>query len=178
MIHVTHLGHILANDLDDSQELNRIARAFNRQFNAFFNRFGEIQNTELKKYLFTSFCASYYGIEIINPKNVSVPALKFWRKSINLAMIKLLQLPRESVSQYLIAEGILNADSVWSYRSLIFWKNLSSGTPATNPLIACNEEFLETLRNDLSISLNLESASKVQIKDTVIVQWALKKNLC
>ena len=49
--HVTHLGHILANDLDDSQELNRIARAFNRQFNAFFNRFGEIQNTELKKYL-------------------------------------------------------------------------------------------------------------------------------
>ena len=109
---MTHLGHILADDLDDSHELNRIARAFNRQFNAFFNRFGEIQNIELKKYLFTSFCASYYGIELINPQKVNVSALKFWRKSINLAMMKLLQLPRESVSQYLIAKGILNADSI------------------------------------------------------------------
>ena len=174
---VTHLGHILSCYLDDSPELIRIAKSFNKQFNAFYSRFCEIRNVELKKYLFTSFCTSYYGIEIVDPKKVSVAAVKFWRKSVNLATMKLLSLPRESVSQFLIAEGILNADSSWSFRSLLFWKNLQKLGNFSSPLFDTCNEVITNLMIDFPSIGDLSAASRSKIKDAVILSWGNSQNL-
>ena len=124
---VTHLGHVLSRNLDDSNELIRIAKAFNRQFHAFFSRFNGLKDTELMKQLYNSYCTSFYGLECIHESDVSTASIRFFRKSVNIALMKLFWLPRESVSKFLIAEGVLNADSIWKFRSLMFWKpNLKS----------------------------------------------------
>ena len=163
--------------MDDSHGLNRIARTFNRQFNSFYVRFGAIQNVELMKHLFVSFCSSFYGIEILDPRRVSVSSLKFWRKSMNLALMKLLRLPRESVSQFLIAEGILNADSAWSYRSLIFWKNVLETVSPHHPLRECNQNRVDDLLLKYPEVSNSLSASRLAIRDVIVVDWGLRKEI-
>ena len=168
---------MLTNDLNDSEGLIRVARAFNKQFNAFFLRFGEIQNIELLKHLFVSFCSSFYGIEILDPKKVSVSSSKFWRKSVNLAMMKLLRLPRESVSQFLIAEGIMNADSIWSYRSLTFWRNVFETVSPNHPLRECNQERVDDIMRKYPGIKNFPLASRLQIRDVIIFDWGLKKEI-
>ena len=119
-----YLGHELADTLNDSQELIRVSRAFNSQFHAFFNRFNGLKDVELLKFIFNTFCTSFYGIEGVDSAKVSSHAVRFWRKSVNLALMKLLKLPPESVSPFLFAEGILNADTVWKLRSALLWKGL------------------------------------------------------
>lgn len=44
---VVHLGHLLTDNLDESSELIRVAKAFNKQFHAFFCRFNGIDNISL-----------------------------------------------------------------------------------------------------------------------------------
>jgi hypothetical protein len=119
-----HLGHILTWDLDDSSELIRVAKSFNKQFHAFHCRFVGINNFHLLKQIFNSFCSSFYGLEAIDSQFVSAASIRFFRKSVNIALMKMLRLPRESISPHLIAEGIMNAESVWKFRSVTFWKSL------------------------------------------------------
>ena len=131
----------------------------------------------MKKHLFTTFCTSYYGIEIVDPKRVSVSAMKFWRKSVNLAAMKILSLPRESVSQYLIAEGIFNADSIWSFRSMIFWKHVSLNSHAPEPLRTTGSEITTNLLQQFPSIGNISTASRCKIRDAVLLAWGTKKGL-
>ena len=171
-------AHILSSNLDESTELIRIARTLNKQFNALFVRFGNIPSVELQKTLFNSFCSSYYGIEIVDPANVTVAAKKFFSKSVNISLMKLLKLPRESVSPYLIAEGLYNADTVWGHRSLMFWRNLEKC-----PVVPGRELILHL---NLSVrvlwarfySLPEDTLSEValrSVRDAVINNWMDRK---
>jgi hypothetical protein len=179
MTEVTHLGHVLTENLDDSAELTRVAKSFNKQFHAFHCRFNGIRNQELVKSIFNSFCTSFYGIETIDLSNVSGAAVRFFRKSVNIALMKLLGLPRESVSPYLVAEGILNAESVWRFRSLTFWKSVIGSThPLRDFLLMSHSSMILTVAHQLGIiPLALRVLSKPVIKDIVIVTWMTAKDL-
>ena len=175
---LTHLGHILSEDVSDSYELEKIAKSFNRQFNAFFARFGSLKNVELQKQLYNTFCTSFYGIEGINLQKVSSSALRFWRKSINLALMKLLTLPPESVSPFLVAEGIMNADSVWAYRALTFWKRVFESSISTRDLLlTTHQNTISTLLNQFQIDTSLKNISKNKLKDSIVVEWSRRKGL-
>ena len=119
---VVHLGHVLCADLDESSELERIGRAFNRQFHAFFGRFSILKGRDVLISLYKSFCSSFYGLESIALDSGSWSSVRFLKKSVNLALMKLLDLPRESVSPFLIARGVENVDTVWAHRGLTFWR--------------------------------------------------------
>ena len=175
---LAHLGHILSEDLSDSHELEKIAKSFNRQFNAFFSRFSSLKNMELQKQLYNTFCTSFYGIEGINPSNVSPSALRFWRKSVNLALMKLLTLPPESISPFLIAEGIFNADSVWAYRTLTFWKGVLKSSISTHDLLVSTYyQRIKILMDQSCIDTNLVDLSKTMIKDKIVSEWSSRKGL-
>ena len=175
----THLGHILAEDLSDSPEINRIARSFNRQFNAFFNKFGVLNNAELKKHLYVTFCGSFYGIEAVNPNSVTKTARDFLKSSVNIALMKLLRLPRESISQFLIAEGILNAESMWRCRALNFWKGvIKSNLPTKTLLIKTNWAMICQISRTVNIfPTTLANLSQAQINNRVTAEWCQKKGV-
>jgi hypothetical protein len=176
---VIHLGHVLTEDLDDSAELIQIAKSFNKQFHAFHCRFTGMNNVQLLKNIFNSFCTSFYGIEAIDPKNVSAAAIRFFRKSVNIALMKMLKLPRESVSQYLVAEGILNADSIWKFRSLMFWRSLfSSAHTQRNFLILSHSGTILNIAHGLkTLPLALPALSRSNIQDIILLTWMVAKDL-
>jgi hypothetical protein len=176
---VTHLGHVLTEDLNDSAELFRIARAFNKQFHAFHCRFNGIQNVQLLKHIFNSFCSSFYGIEGIDPSCVSGSAVRFMRKSVNIALMKMLRLPRESVSPFLIAKGILNANSLMKFRSLLFWRSLmASDHPLKRFLLMSHSSIIYNVAHQLKIvPLALTALSRQFIEDIVINAWMADKGL-
>jgi hypothetical protein len=176
---ILHLGHILTYDLDDSPELIRIAKSFKKQFHAFFTRFNGIRDQQILINIFNSFCCSFYGLEGIFREDVSASAFRFFKKSYNLAVMKLLKLPRESVSPYLMAEGLLNADSTWQFRSLVFWKVLlNSLNPRNTFLIMSNSSKIFSLTNELNIMpLALAVTSADSLKNTTLLRWMAQKNM-
>ena len=175
----THLGHILAEDLSDSPEISRIAKSFNRQFNAFFSRFGVLNNTELKKQLYVTFCCSFYGIEAVNPNLVTKTARDFLKSSVNIALMKLLRLPRESISQFLLAEGIMNAEAMWKFRALNFWKGvITSNLPMKNLIIEANWATICEICTEVNIyPTALAHFPRTQIKHKIIAEWCKGKGL-
>ena len=177
---IQHLGHRVSEDLDDSIELSRIARSFNKQFHAFFNRFRSIPDTELLKNLYNSFCLSFYGTEIIHHSDVSSSASRFLSKSVNLALMKMLRLPRESISKFLIAEGIMNADAIWKFRTITFWKSILSSkkNAMTDFLIETNKHNICALALEIGIvPVSLPRISSSHIKNIILNKWMIKKEL-
>jgi hypothetical protein len=176
---VLHLGHIISHNLDDSAELMRIGKAFNRQFHAFFNRFFLVRNVDLLLSLFKSFCTSLYGIEALFQCNTSSSAAKFFRKSTNLALMKLLNLPRESVSPYLIAYGIMNGNTMWLLRSLTFWSSLMcSEFPHREFILSrniCN--IVRMLLPIRCLPSSLVGYSRNSMEDVCVQFWMLSKQL-
>jgi hypothetical protein len=174
---VLHLGHFLRFDLSDSAEVMAIARSFNKQFHSFFHKFAKLRKRELLIPLFNTYCSSFYGLDAIFPHKASMASIRFLRKSVNLALMRLLNLPPESVSPYLIAEGILNIDTTWSFRSLCFWKNLMSGNhPCKDIIMSSFNGDIHRLGAKLGIlpfSLSLMSRSK--IKESSILLWMEEK---
>jgi hypothetical protein len=176
---VLHLGHILTNDLDDSNELIRVAKSFNKQFHAFHCRFGGIYNFQLLKQIFNSFCTSFYGLEGIDIHKVSGASVRFLRKSVNIALMKMLRLPRESVSPHLIAEGIMNADAVWRFRAVLFWKSLlKSCHPCKELLLISNlDTVLYSAHRSRLLPFSLPFLSRNCIHNTIILNWMMEKEL-
>lgn len=176
---ILHLGHILTQDLDDSSELIRVSKSFNKQFHAFHCRFVGINNFQLLKHIFNSFCTSFYGLEAVDPKHVSATSIRFFRKSVNIALMKMLRLPRESVSPHLIAEGIMNAESVWKFRSVIFWKSLiQSRHPMRDFLLTSHSDMIFHMTRQLKLlPLSLPMISKSAIQNIIITDWMASKDL-
>jgi exonuclease III len=176
---LVHLGIILTWDLDDSQQINRIAESFNRQFYAFLNRFRDLENQSLRNGLYQTFCTSFYSLDAIFPDNVQARTIKFLRKSVNIAQMRLLQLPRESVSQYLFAEGVLNSDHYWSSRNLSLVKRLAFlDTPLTKFLLAeLSESILLRCREFRIFPLALPYLTDREISQTVTDKWARDKGI-
>jgi hypothetical protein len=176
---VIHLGRILTYDLDDSSELIRVARSFNKQFHSFHCRFVGINNFQLLKHIFNSFCTSFYGLEGIDIEKVSGASVRFFEKSVNIALMKMLRLPRESVSPHLIAEGIMNANAVWKFRSVLFWRSLLiSCHPCRGILLMSNSNTLFYFAHQLKLlpcSLPLLSRDAIQSK--IIADWMAMKQL-
>jgi hypothetical protein len=175
---VLHLGHVLTQNLDDSAELIRVAKAFNKQFHAFHCRFVGISNFQLLKQIYNSFCTSFYGLEGVDLISVSGASIRFFRKSINLALMKMLRLPLESISPHLIAEGILNADSIWNLRSVLFWRSLLKSRHALRRFLLMNHsDILFQCAHQLKLlPLSLPFISKDAIQNKIILNWMVRRN--
>jgi hypothetical protein len=95
--------------------------------------------------LVPTFSTSFYGAEIVDVENNA--GYKLLRASVNLAYMRALQLPFESVSQYLIADGILNAESMITYRTLCHWRKhlLNRDSYPFRALAAANEAKVSKL---------------------------------
>jgi hypothetical protein len=176
---VIHLGHILSNDLSESAELERIGAAFNRQFHMFYGRFTAIRDKAILLRLYNSYCTSFYGLESVPVDKVSATSVRFLRKSVNLAIMRLLALPRESVSPYLIAYGVLNADATWTSRALSFWAGLwKSGDPISRFLVSFN---CDTIAGHCSLLRILPAAlpalTRMQVHQLVIDDWIRRKKV-
>ena len=176
---VVHLGHVLTKNLDDSAELIKIARSFNKQFHAFFNRFHGITDTNLLIELYNSFCSSFYGLETIFKSDVSSAAFRFFKKSVNIALMKMLRLPRESISQFLIAEGIMNADTMWNYRAALFWRTtVSKNTPLNIFLTDINKGTAVTMLKEIGVlPPAIHLLSKQKLHQLIIYRWEVTKQL-
>lgn len=174
---VTHLGHKIQFDLNEAPQINDIARNFNRQFHGFYQRFSDLKKRELLIPLYNSYCTSFYGIQSTFFSRALPSATKFLNKSVNLALMKLLKLPLESVSPFLISEGILNADSCCKYRSLCFWKNLSSSVHPFKDIIlaAFRCDVIQLCLQSNIIPGTLRNMSHGRINDTVINNWIASK---
>jgi hypothetical protein len=164
--------------LNDAPELERIGAAFNRQFHHFLSRFRTIRNQALLLSLYNSFCTSFYGIENVGLE-VSSRSIRFLRKSVNLALMKLLRLPRESVSPYLIAYGVLNADAVWTSRALTFWRDLARSTkPHSRLLLSWNSETVAGHCSVLRIlPAALPALTRTELHDKIVHYWICRKEL-
>ena len=176
---ILHLGHLITETLDDSVELLRIAKSFNKQFHAFFCPFNTVRNTELLKEVLTSFCFSFYGIESLNPQMVTASSIKFFKKSFNLALMKLLRLPPESISPFLVAEGILNADAIWKVRRLSFWKSVVTSNHSYKSVLIDNQRtmIINSMTQLNLLPYSLSSISVASIKNCVLKNWMEEKDL-
>lgn len=174
---VTHLGHIITSDLLDSEALIAIARKFNQLFHGFYQRFCTLRKVELLIPLYNTFCTSFYGLQTILTKRCSVAAIRFFRKSVNLALMRMLRLPPESVSPYLIAEGILNADTTWRIRALCFWKTLLRRADPVSALIRDSyaHELLPFVAEVRIIATSLKTMSRPKIESACIDLWMAEK---
>jgi hypothetical protein len=176
---VLHLGHKLRYDLSDSAEVMSIARNFNKKFHGFFQKFVKLRKRELLVPLYNAYCTSFYGLEALFPHKASSASVRFLRKSVNLALMRLLNLPPEPVSPHLIADGILNIDTIWAYRSSCFWgKILSSSHPCKDLLISSFNKDIFSLSTSLGVlPHSLSLMSRTQLKDCCILRWIDEKGL-
>ena len=129
--------------------------------------------------LIQTYVSSFYGAELVSFDNANAASLKFLRKSVNLAYMRALKLPRESVSQYLIAEGILNADAMSSYRSLCFWKRIISGS-SPHQCLMLNEFGADVVKLATKYKIfpsALGRLSKYKIHCQVVESWGTGKDL-
>ena len=163
--------------LDDSSEVERIAKAFNRQFHAFHNRFRIILDQFLLIHLFKSYCPSFYGLESVAPDEATASSKRFLRKSVNLALMRMLNLPRESISPFLIAYGVYNADASWKVRYLTFWGDLmNSPHPLSDFLVASNSEAIIKESNSVGLlPASLYALSRQAVKSAVVSEWSERK---
>jgi hypothetical protein len=138
-----------------------------------------MSNFQLLKRIFNSFCTSFYGVEGVDANNVSAASVRFFRKSVNLALMKMLRLPRESVSPHLIAEGILNADSVLKFRSILFWRSLlKSRHPFRGFLLMNNSATLFQFAHQLKLLPGaLPYTTRDAIQSSIILGWMELKEL-
>ena len=170
-----HLGHILTWNLDDSSEVRRISESFNRQFYAFLNRFNGLKDIELTKQLYVTFCSSFYGLEAVFPSDVQSSARQFLKKSVNLALMRLLGLPRESVSQFLFAEGIPNVENIWRIRNFCFAKSLlQSESPISRFLAQKLSHEIDGIGQYLKIFWF--SDTKTTVEKKCRMNWTVAKN--
>jgi hypothetical protein len=170
---VIHLGHILRFDLSDSAEVMGVARNFNKQFHGFFQKFAKLRKRELLIPLFNAYCSSFYGLDALFCHKATPASIRFLRKSVNLALMRLLNLPPEPVSPHLIADGILNLDTIWKYRSSCFWKNiLSQNHPFKDLLVSSFSKDIFYLSASLEvIPYSLALLSRHKLRDICILQW-------
>ena len=178
---VTHLGHLISADLTDSSEVIRIAKAYNRQFHAFFSKFRTLRDRSVLIQLYKTYCTSFYGLESIFISNCSSAARKLLTKSVNLSLMKLLNLPRESISQYLIAHGILNAEMIWKIRQLSFWSSAKLYTPFHGQWLVLKvfQPEIDSLAEAVDICpILLHKTPKSRIWHNCLYYWMQKKNLC
>lgn len=177
---VLHLGHRITFSLDDSAELMRIAKAFNRQFHGFLSRFCDLRHKDVLIPLYQTYCSSFYGLESTFQTCASVASVKFLRKSVNLSLMRLLDLPRESVSQFLIAHGILNSDATWRTRSLNFWRRLMQGDTAHRSLLltAFTADIVQLALSVHILPCSIPHLSKTRIEQHCIDKWLRVKDLC
>ena len=176
---VVHLGHVLACDMTESLEAERIGKAFNRQFYAFYYRFSDVKNADLMTRLYSSFCSSFYGLESLGMGCFSVASHRFLRKSVNLALMRLLSLPRESVSPFAIAYGLDNADSAWHFRSLLSWREIMCSTHPLAPIVLGSnwDALLGICRLLKILPCALPALSRGSLHDAVVRRWIELKNL-
>jgi hypothetical protein len=174
---VLHLGHILTADMLDSEALIAVARKFNQQFHGFYQRFCTLQKVELLIPLYNTFCTSFYGLQTILAKRCSTTAIRFFRKSVNLALMRMLRLPPESVSPYLIAEGILNADTCWKIRSIGFWKTLILRADPVSALIRDSfaPELLPFVMELRILPASLKTMSRPRLESACLDLWLAEK---
>lgn len=176
----THLGHIINYSLDDSEELKRMSKNFNKQFHSAYYRFHRLNNPSIFLNLIQTYCTSFYGIELVNMDNVSSASRKLLSKSVNLAYMRALQLPPESVSKYLIAEGLLNANATQRYRSATFWSQfLRNETFVYRGIIeeAHHEIIVATADYLRILPASLRFLSSCHLHQLVVERWGEAKGV-
>ena len=175
---VTHLGHILSADLTDSAELARIAKAYNRQYHMFANKFRPLKDRTILLDLYKTYCTSFYGIESIFPSQCSSTAIKLMKKAVNLTLMRLLQLPRESVSPHLLAHGVMNAETLWRYRLLSYWSSPElSKSPFGRLTLDTHRDYVTRVAQTIKLPFPMPGISRSKIHDHCISAWASEKGL-
>ena len=178
---VTHLGHVISADLTDSAEVFRIAKAYNRQFNAFFAKFHTLRDRGPLLPLYSTFCSSFYGIESVFPTLCSTAAKKFLYKSVNLSLMKLMSLPRESISPFLIAEGVQNAETTWRIRSLHFWKSIHRSSFEGRIIFPPHKQHIQAIAREVGLGTlsmpSVLSLPRTQIAAQCLYTWQAAKIL-
>jgi len=100
---VTHLGHLVSNDLKDADDIAIKRGAFIGQANFILNTFKQLKSKYLYK-IFTIYCMSFYGSQLWKLNEASLSPLL---KSYNIALRKIFQLPYNSHRSiiYYLANG-------------------------------------------------------------------------
>ena len=173
---ITHLGHTITWDLADSAEVTRIGKAFNRQFHAFYSRFSLIKNSGTVINIFKSYCQSFYGIEYLFLNNINKSSIKFLKKSVNLAMMRLLSLPRESASLYLIAH--FKCRITMGLSVVQFWSSLmTSHHPFAKFILKLNNvEISKQCKTYKLLPYSLPALSSNYIHQIVVAKWLYDKD--
>ena len=89
---VTHLGHILANNLDDKRDIIRAVKDLNRKANSVLCKFSSL-DPFVKCFLIKSYCLSLYGSPLWS---LSSPSLRIIEVALNKLLRKVWNLPYNS----------------------------------------------------------------------------------
>ena len=89
---VSHLGHILAYNLDDKQDIIRAIKELNRKANSVLCKFSSL-DPFVKCYLLKSYCLSLYGSPLLS---LSSPSLRSIEVALNKLLRKVWNLPYNS----------------------------------------------------------------------------------
>ena len=116
---VIHLGHILTNDLSDSEDIASIKKDLCKKANCLLHIFSSC-NPDIKTKLFRSFCLSLYGSALWN---VSSSELRHLEVTCNNILRKIWSLPRRCHTSilHLVAniESIFNSTILRSNRLIV-----------------------------------------------------------
>jgi len=178
---VIHLGHKINCFIDDSAEVTAIARQFNRQFHATYFRFSKLQDPAALVKLTQSYCTSFYGVEIVDLDQVSYFSRKLLRKSVNVAYMEALSLPKESISKFLIAEGLLNAESMYKYRCLTYFSRIMKDTthwPHRSVVLSHGRDKITKLCKSVGlIPATLRFLGSNILHKCIVQEWGTRKNI-
>ena len=89
---VSHLGHILTYNLNDKQDIIRVAKDMNLKANSILCKFSALDSA-IKCYLIKSYCLSLYGSALWS---LGSPSIKIIEISLNKILRKVWNLPRMS----------------------------------------------------------------------------------
>ena len=92
---VSHLGHILTYNLNDKQDIIRVAKDMNRKANSILCKFSAL-DCAIKCYLIKSYCLSLYGSALWS---LGSPSIKIIEISLNKILRKVWNLPRMSYTR-------------------------------------------------------------------------------
>ena len=124
---VTHLGHILTSDLNDSSDILRVVKDLNRKANYLLCAF-HAADPFVKCYLLKSFCLSLYGCSLWSLSSSSIRVIEV---ALNKLLRKLWNLPRNSHSAivHCVAQIDTISSMVYSHFCSLLSTAVSSGLP-------------------------------------------------
>jgi hypothetical protein len=177
-----HLGHIITNDCDDSEDITAKKTSLIGQINKILCIFSNV-NSCTKTKLVKSYCTSFYGAEIWDLSNKEIESINTaWRKGIR----RIWQVPYTTHSALIpgLCDTIPLVDLFYKRMLNFVYRCLQSESPIVNFIVRHGISFGVTdsiigrnvLKCSLRYNTSIESISKLEFRPYSIDKYVSTSN--